>query len=136
MSHSVATEQATIPVLVYSDDSRVRAEVITGVGRRAAADLPLLEWTEVATPEAVVAQVKENSFAALVLDAEAPKAGGISVARTLKTELYECPPVLIIIARQQDGWLATWAQADGIVSHPVDPFEIQEALAGLLRGGQ
>ncbi len=49
--------------------------------------------------------------------------------------MYQCPPVLILTARPQDAWLATWAQADAIVQAPIDPLKIQEAVAELLRAG-
>lgn len=127
------TARATVSVLVYSDDSRVRKDVIAGTGRRAAAGLPLIKWTESATPEGTLDKVKNGEFDLLIFDAEAPRAGGISLARTLKTEVYNCPPIMILIARQQDAWLANWAEAESIVNHPIDPLEIQEAVAGILR---
>jgi hypothetical protein len=41
--------------------------------------------------------------------------------------------VLLIIGRADDGWLATWSRADAVVSHPIDPAALAEALAGLMR---
>jgi hypothetical protein len=41
--------------------------------------------------------------------------------------------VLLIIGRPDDGWLATWSRADAVVSHPIDPGALAEALAGLMR---
>jgi len=55
------------------------------------------------------------------------------VCRQAKDEIHDCPPVLLIIARADDGWLATWSRADAVVSHPIDPAALAQALAGLMR---
>ena len=69
----------------------------------------------------------------MVLDGEAQPAGGMGVCRQAKDEIYNCPPVLLIIGRADDGWLATWSRADAVVSHPIDPKALAQALAGLMR---
>ena len=140
MTHAQPDAAATtatdvVDVLLYSDDVATREQVRRAIGRRAAADLPRIRWTEAATHEGAVAKAKDGSFSLLVLDGEAARAGGIAVSRQLKNEMYKCPPVLVLTARPQDAWLATWAQADAIVQAPIDPIEIQEAVAGLLRSG-
>ena len=40
---------------------------------------------------------------------------------------------LVLVARRDDRWLATWSQADAVVSHPIDPPELAAALVELLR---
>jgi DNA-binding response OmpR family regulator len=69
----------------------------------------------------------------LVLDGEAQPAGGMGISRQAKDEIHDCPPVLLIIGRADDGWLATWSRADAVVSHPIDPVELARELAGLMR---
>src|SRR5699024_11014920 len=123
----------TAKVLLYSDDKTRREEVRTLVGRRASFDTPIMDWTDEATPEAVVAYAEEQSYDLRVLDGEAGKHGGMGLARTLKSEIFELPPVLLIIAREQDKWLASWSEAEGVVSLPLDPISLQEAVADLLR---
>ena len=120
-------------VLLYSDDRATRAEIRTLVGRRASIDTPLIDWVEVASPQAVLDNVKRTAFDLLVLDGETPKVGGIGMCRTLKTSVYECPPVMLLIARQQDAWLASWSEADAVVAAPFDPVELQETVAAQLR---
>lgn len=127
-----AARRAT--VLLYSDDRATRAEIRTLVGRRASIDTPLIEWVEVATDAMVVEYVKRHRFDLIVLDGEAAKVGGMGLCRTLKTSVYECPPVLVTIARQQDAWLAAWSEADAVTSAPFDPIELQETVAAQLRG--
>lgn len=125
--------QPTATVLVYSDDSRTREQVRLAVGRRPAADLPEVEFVECATLPAVLSALEAGGIDVCVLDGEAVPAGGMGVCRQIKDEIYHCPPVLLLIGRSQDAWLATWSRADAAVTHPVDPLELTEALAGLLR---
>lgn len=120
-------------VLVYSDDANVRAQVRLAIGRRPAADLPRVEIIEVATEPVVIATLDEGGIDVAVLDGEATPAGGMGICRQLKDEIYNCPPVLVLIGRPQDGWLATWSRADAVVSHPLDPIAVAKAVADLLR---
>lgn len=130
---SAGTAQRRATVLLYSDDRATRAEIRELVGRRASIDTPLIDWIEVATPETVADDVRRARFDLLVLDGEAAKVGGMSLCRTLKTEIYQCPPILLLIARQQDAWLASWSEADAVVAAPFDPVELQETVAAQLR---
>ena len=69
----------------------------------------------------------------LILDGEAAPAGGMGVCRQLKDEIFNCPPILVLIARPQDAWLAHWSKADTVVVAPVDPFELAHASCYLIR---
>lgn len=129
-----------LELLVFSDDSSVREQVVTGVGRRPAKGLPLVSWTQCATAEGVRLAIKDRAkegkapFAALVLDAEAKKLGGMGLAHELLTGYEERPAVVLLTARPQDSWLAAWARADVVVPRPLDPLSLQEAVAKVLRG--
>ncbi|KRO50213.1 MAG: hypothetical protein ABR73_06245, partial [Actinobacteria bacterium BACL4 MAG-121001-bin59] len=68
-----------------------------------------------------------------ILDGEAVPEGGMGVARQLKDEVFNCPPVLIITGRAHDAWLATWSKAEASVTHPIDPFTIAAKCAALLK---
>lgn len=68
-----------------------------------------------------------------VLDGETAPAGGMGVCRQIKDEIFRCPPVLVLIGRPQDAWLATWSRADAAVTLPVEPVEFADSLAALLR---
>lgn len=57
----------------------------------------------------------------------------MGVARQLKDEVFNCPPILVITARKEDAWLATWSRAEANVLHPIDPFTLAETVADLLR---
>jgi DNA-binding response OmpR family regulator len=122
----------TLTVLVYSDDRNTRAQVTSALGRRPAADLPELEYLECATTPAVLRALEKGGVDLCVLDGEAVPAGGLGLARQVKDEIYGCPPVLVLIGRPQDSWLAAWSRADAAISQPVDPVALAEAVAALL----
>ncbi|WP_354639759.1 hypothetical protein [Kitasatospora camelliae] len=123
----------TLTVLVYSDDRNTREQVTVALGRRPAADLPAIEYLECATTPAVLRALEKGGIDLCVLDGEAVPAGGLGLTRQLKDEIYGCPPVLVLIGRPQDSWLAAWSRADAAVSHPVDPVTLGDAVATLLR---
>jgi DNA-binding response OmpR family regulator len=123
-----------LKVLVYSDDRNTRDQVRLALGRRPASDLPPVELVEVATDWAVMDRLGQGDIDLAVLDGEAAPAGGIGVCRTIKQEVFNAPPVLLLVARAQDRWLASWSRADGVVPHPIDPITTAAAAAQLLRG--
>jgi DNA-binding response OmpR family regulator len=128
-----ARAQAPARVLVYSDDRNVRRQVLAGVGRRPAPGAPEVEFTECATEPMVVERASREGFDLLILDGEAVPAGGMGIARQLKDEIYDCPPILVLIGRPQDAWLATWSRADAVVPHPLEPIALARAVSTLLR---
>ncbi len=125
--------EPTLRVLVYSDDRTTRRQVMSALGRRPAADLPALEYTEVATAPMVIRQVDTTRFDLLILDGEAAPAGGMGICRQLKDEIYRCPPIIVIVGRPQDAWLATWSRADGVTSHPIDAIALPDVVARVVR---
>jgi hypothetical protein len=57
----------------------------------------------------------------------------MGVSRQAKDEIYHCPPVLLVIGRPDDQWLATWSRADAVTAHPIDPVALARELAALMR---
>jgi DNA-binding response OmpR family regulator len=129
----MSTPESTMTVLVYSDDRTTREKVRLAVGRRPAADLPQVEYVECATAPALLKALDAGGVDVAVLDGEAAPAGGLGLARQIKDEIYRCPPVLVLIGRPQDAWLATWSRAEAAVPHPLDPVAVATAVAGLIR---
>lgn len=130
------SEQAparTATVLVYSDDRSTRDQVRLALGRRVAADLPDIEVFDCATHQAVSKALDAGGIDLVILDGEATPAGGLGVCHQLKDEIADCPPVIVLIARVADAWLATWSRADAVQAHPIDPRALPEAAATLLR---
>jgi len=131
---------ATLRILVYSDDSSVRAAISGALGTRLAADLHTHEIIEFATGKALrlftdrKGATANNQIDLFILDGEAVPEGGMGIARQLKDEIFECPPVLVITGRKEDAWLAAWSMAEASVMHPIDPFTLAHTAANLLRG--
>ena len=122
-----------VSILLYSDDIATRDSVRVSVGRRPARDVEVTSWRECATGAAVVEAVESGGFDLLILDGEATPFGGLGLCRQLKNEIFNCPPVLVLTGRPQDGWLAAWSQADLAVPHPLDPIALAGAVAELGR---
>jgi len=122
-----------IRVLLFSNDVAVRDAVRLAVGKRPAKDVEVAVWREVATPAAVVSAVEAGGLDVLVLDGESSPIGGLGLCKQLKNEIFDCPPVLVLLGRPQDGWLAAWSQADLAVPRPLDPVALSRAVAELGR---
>lgn len=121
-------------IALYSDDSTVRSSIITALGKQLDTTLAPHEVKEFATADALRLYVDNKKQVDLfILDAEAVPEGGMGVARQLKDEVFNCPPVLLVTARLQDNWLAAWSKAEATVTHPIDPFTIATKCAALLK---
>ena len=120
-------------VLVFSDDPEVRRSVCLNIGTRPAGDLDELEYVEAATQDEVIRIVDRGGNDLVILDGEAWPAGGMGIARQLKDEIRDCPPVLLLIARRDDRWLARWSRADAVQPYPLDALSLSEAAINLLR---
>jgi DNA-binding response OmpR family regulator len=122
-----------VRVLVYSDNARTREQVMLALGKRIHPELPELSYLEVATAPMVITQMDKGGIDLVILDGEATPAGGMGIAKQLKDELAQCPPILVLTGRADDAWLATWSRAEAAVPHPIDPIRLGEAVVGLLR---
>lgn len=124
-------------IFIYSDDSEVRAAIVAALGKRVSADLPEHDIDQFATGDALRARIdgrdSKSKADLLILDGEAVPEGGMGISRQLKDETFECPPVLLLIARPDDAWLAAWSRADATFLAPIDPFTFANAAAALLR---
>jgi DNA-binding response OmpR family regulator len=121
-----------LTILLYASDRTTRQNVRLALGRKVAADLPPVRLLEVATQAAVLNAMDAGGIDLAILDGEAVP-GGMGISRQLKDEVLRCPPILLLIGRPDDAWLATWSRADGAVSHPVDPVRLPAVVAVLLR---
>jgi DNA-binding response OmpR family regulator len=121
-------------ILLYSDDRAVREQVRLTLGRTL--DGRELDIYDVATHQAVIKAVDNATFDLLILDGEAVPYGGMGLCHQLKSELDDCPPVLLLVARVADAWLATWSAADAISAYPIDPVRLPDDVARLLAARQ
>jgi CheY-like chemotaxis protein len=123
----------SLKVLVFSDDAAIRTQVLTALGTSVAPELPKLEFIEVATEPVVLRTLAAGHIDLVILDGEAHPAGGLGICRQIKDEIFNAPPVIVLIGRAADGWLATWSRAEGVVPQPIDPVVLAETAATLLR---
>ncbi len=124
----------SLRILLFSDDRTVREEIRLTLGRKVARDLPEIEVFEVATGPALLRTLDASTnYDLIILDAEAQPHGGMGLGHQIKDEYANCPPVLLLVARVADAWLATWSRAEAISPYPVDPLQLPEQVAALLR---
>lgn len=120
-------------ILVLSHRAHVREAIISAVGNRPAPDLDRVRFLEAATIEDVRNLVDHEQVDLAILDGEAQPTGGMGISRQLKNELDDCPPIVLVVRRRDDRWLATWSQADAVLVHPLDPLTAAETVAEVLR---
>ena len=133
VSRTPAAVQSGATVLVYSNSADLRARVRSAVGRRPAPDVGRIEWVECATNAEVIDQLDEGGLDLVIVDGEAQPTGGMGLARQFKYEITDCPPIVVLIARPQDGWLASWSLADAVIHMPLDPIEAAHVVAEQIR---
>lgn len=132
-SQAAGTAPRSVSVLLYSNDRAIRDQVRLAVGDHPAADVTVASWTECATPDATLLEVQNGTFDLLILDGEARPYGGMGISRQLKSEIFNCPPILVLTGRPGDGWLATWSLADAFLSRPLDEQRLSATVADLAR---
>jgi DNA-binding response OmpR family regulator len=123
----------SLTVLVYSSHPPVREAVRMALGRRPAADLGRLEFVEATTGDEVVKAVDAGGIDLAILDGESWPTGGLGLAKQIKDEIKDAPATLVLVARRDDAWLATWSLADAVVPLPIDAPELTAAAVGALR---
>jgi DNA-binding response OmpR family regulator len=74
---------------------------------------------------------------AIVADEIASRAGAFGMARDLRgaVEPYR-GPIVIVLERKHDAWLARWSGADAWFVRPVDPFELADRLVELIQASR
>jgi len=127
------TSPARLTVLVYSQHDALRTAVRTAVGRRPVAELPRLDWVECANYSQVKDQLDSGLIDLAIFDGDAQPTGGIGLSRQFKNEITDCPPIIVLVARAQDRWLAAWSQADEVLLRPIDPVTAADTVARVLR---
>jgi DNA-binding response OmpR family regulator len=133
VSASRSSAHDPVRILVYSDNASTREQVMLALGKRIHPELPELSYLEVATAPVVIAQLDAGGIDLVILDGEATPVGGMGIAKQLKDEITDCPPILVLTGRPDDAWLANWSRAEAAVPHPIDPIRLGEAVVGLLR---
>ncbi len=129
MQASEETDMKVV-VLVYSDDRNVRRDVIDALGPTLGG--LELEVRETATPAAVLTELDKEDIDCCVFDGEATPLGGMGLSKQIRDEYDPCPPVLLLIARPVDSWLATWSRAEAVCLYPIDPLTLSKQIEDLV----
>jgi DNA-binding response OmpR family regulator len=123
-----------LQVALYSDDASVRETVRKALGSRLSSDLPEHSVMEFATAPALRSYVDSGKRVDLyILDGESVPEGGLGVAKQLKDEVFNCGVVVVLVGRKSDAWLAGWSRAEGVITHPIDPFTLATTVGDIFR---
>jgi DNA-binding NarL/FixJ family response regulator len=120
-------------ILVASDAPSVRAEVIGTISR------PDLAIREARSGPEVMAQVVEDLPDLVVVDLQMGNMGGMAVCLELRLDAsygrIGHVPVLMLLDRRPDVFLARRSSAEGWLVKPLDPIRLRRATESLLSGG-
>jgi CheY-like chemotaxis protein len=120
-------------ILVASDAPTVRHEVA------AVTEGPDTEVIGVASGPEVVAAVLESPPDLVIVDMQMGNMGGMAVCLELRLDesYLDIPhvPVLMLLDRRPDVFLARRSGAEGWLVKPLDPLRLRRAAAALLDGG-
>jgi DNA-binding response OmpR family regulator len=120
-------------VLVVNQDPQLSLVLTSAlVGE---ADVAVLE---VRTPQRALQQLDDvGGFDLVLADADTAPMGGFALAREVKARDKmgrDVPPVILLIARDQDRYLAKWSEADAYMRKPVDPFDLHAVVTAVVAG--
>jgi DNA-binding NarL/FixJ family response regulator len=125
-------EPAPADVLIASDSPAVRRDVRAVLGRDDTV-------REVASGPEAVAAVAEREPDLLVLDLQIGNMGGMATSLELRLEesagRMGHVPVLMLLDRRADVFLARRSEAEGWLVKPLDPVRLRRAVRAVLAGG-
>ncbi len=120
-------------IVVASDAPSVRADVVAVVGE------PGTEIIEVDSGQAVAPAVDEHEPDLVIVDLQMGSMGGMAVCLELRLEesYGNLPhvPVLMLLDRRPDVFLAKRSGAEGWIVKPLDPIRLRKATTALTEGG-
>jgi DNA-binding response OmpR family regulator len=119
-------------VLLASDTAAVRSELLTTL------EGPDVTMQTVTSGEAVRAAVAAGGVDLVIVDLQIGTMGGMAVTMDLRhEESYGAighVPVLMLLDRRADVFLARRSGAEGFVVRPLNPLTVRRAVRALLRG--
>lgn len=119
-------------ILVASDAPSVRSEILAVV------DAPGNDVTEASSGPDVLAAVSDAAPDLLVVDLQVGSMGGMAICLELRLEesygALPHIPVLMLLDRRADVFLARRSGAEGWIVKPLDPIRIRRSTAALLSG--
>ncbi|MDY6050555.1 MAG: response regulator [Corynebacterium sp.] len=127
------SDSTALRVAVYSDRIQLRADIHAALGERLADDLPPVELVDYAWGPTLARAVANGEIDMCILDAETAPLGGMGLSYQLHEEVDSPPPILLLLQRRDDAWIATWSRAEAVYPLPVHPFELARAVTDILR---
>jgi DNA-binding NarL/FixJ family response regulator len=119
-------------ILLASDLASLRRELETMLSG------PDMTIEEAASGPETITRVKLGGVDLVICDLQIGAMGGMAITMELRNlESYgdaEPVPVLMLLDRRPDVFLARRAGADGFVVKPLDPQRLRQAVRALLRG--
>lgn len=101
--------------------------------------IPDVSIREVDSGAAAVAAVEEQEPDLAILDFQIGNMGAIAVTLELRLEesadRLDHVPVLVLVDRRPDVFLARRSDAEGWLVKPLDPIRVRKAVTALLAGG-
>jgi DNA-binding response OmpR family regulator len=117
----------SIAVLVVSDDARVGEEIGYGSPSGVTAEI-------VADSRAAWAKLQHLTPQVVVVDIQTGSAGGYGLARDMRADTrFSDTPILMLLERDQDGWLANQAGATSWRTKPVEVSTLVGEVLSLVR---
>ena len=125
---------AVLDVVIASDEAWVRAEVAAVLSAR-----PDVEIHEITAGSSVLWAVHEFDPELVIVDLQIGNMGGMAACMDLRleesAERIAHVPVLMLLDRRPDVFLARRAGAEGWLVKPLDPIRLRKAIQALLDGG-
>jgi len=119
-----------VVVVVYSNDRNVRSDVRDALGTTlGGVDL---EIREAATAPTVLTELDKDDVDCCIFDGEASPVGGMGLSKQIHDEYDPCPPVILLVARTADSWLAAWSRAEAVHAYPIDPLTLPQQVDDLV----
>lgn len=122
-----------IKVLLVASDERVRERLRLALERLESGDpadeVRFLEASD-GNDALVIAEAQRPDLT--VVEVGATPYGAFGLTRDLKSSPETACPVIVVLERPQDDWLARWSGADAMVNRPVDPFALAQVARRLV----
>jgi CheY-like chemotaxis protein len=122
-----------IKVLLVASDQRARERYRLALERlesgRAADEVQFLEAAD-GNDAVVLAEARRPDL--IVVEVGVTPYGAFGITRDVKASPGTACPVIVVLERPQDDWLARWAGADALVDRPVDPFALAQVAGRLV----
>lgn len=119
-------------ILIASDLAALRHELRTMI------DAPEHELLEATSGPEVLAETRAGGIDLLICDLQMVSMGGVAVTMELRHDesygLADPVPVLLLLDRRADVFLARRCGAEGFVMKPLEPLTVRTAVRALLRG--